>query len=134
MGLFFSPAILFFTFSGGLQVFNLHKPDKSTGYVPPAWILEMAQIHKSQTLRLPKEKSKPKQDESASRDPATRMKAAQPRESTLPFKSFVLVMSVGLMATTLLGIYMAFRLGGDGRLIWGMLAGGMLIPIAMLLL
>jgi hypothetical protein len=32
MGLFFSPAILFFAFSGGLQVFNLHKSDKSTGY------------------------------------------------------------------------------------------------------
>lgn len=39
LGLFFSPAILFFAFSGGLQVFNLHKQDKSIGYIPPAWIL-----------------------------------------------------------------------------------------------
>ncbi len=134
MGLLFSPAILFFAFSGALLTFNLHSPNKTTGYVPPAWVVEMAQIHKKQTVRLPKEKSKPAQDESGPRDPATEKKAAQPRKSTLPLKCFVVVMSAGLIATTLLGIWMAFRLGGDQRLIWGMLIGGTLLPIAMMFL
>ena len=116
------------------MTFNVHSRNKTTGYVPPVWVVEMAQIHKKQDMRLPKEKSKPKQDESTAADLATRKKAAPPRESTLPFKCFVLVMSAGLMATTLLGIYMAFRLGGDRRLIWGMLLGGTLLPIAMLFL
>jgi hypothetical protein len=43
-------------------------------------------------------------------------------------------MSAGLIATTLLGIYMAFRYGGNCWIIWGMLAGGTLLPIAMMAL
>jgi hypothetical protein len=134
MGLLFSPAILFFGFSGALQTFNLHSPNKSTGYVPPVWVVEMAQLHKKQTLSLPKEKSKASQSEPGPRDPADQEKAGQPRKSTLPLKCFVLLMSVGLLATTLLGIYMAFRYGGDRRLIWGMLIGGTLLPVAMMFL
>jgi hypothetical protein len=134
MGLLFSPAILFFGFSGALQTFNLHSPNKSTGYVPPVWVVEMAQLHKKQTLSLPKEKSKASRSEPVPRDAADQEKTAQPRKSTLPLKCFVLLMSVGLIATTLLGIYMAFRYGGDRRLIWAMLIGGTLLPIAMMLL
>lgn len=134
MGLFFSPAILFFSFSGALQTFNLHDTNRSTGYVPPTWVVEMAQIHKKQTMSLPKAKSKPTQPDPAPGDPAIRNKPAQPVESSLPLKCFVLAMSIGLIATTLLGIYMAFRFGGDQRIIWAMLAGGTVLPIAMMVL
>jgi hypothetical protein len=132
MGLVFSPAILFFAFTGALQTFDLHSPNKSTGYVPPAWVVEMAQLHKKQTLSLSKEKSKPAKSDSA--DPANPKKTAQPQKSALPLKCFVLVMSVGLIATTILGIYMAFRFGEAPGLIWGMLIGGTLLPIAMIFL
>src|ERR1700739_686402 len=90
MGLLFSPAILFFAFTGALQTFNLHSPNKSTGYVPPAWVVEMAQIHKKQTISMPKEKGKATQAEPGSSDPGTEKKAAKPRHSTLPLKCFVL--------------------------------------------
>jgi hypothetical protein len=134
MGLFFSPAILFFAFSGAVQTFNLHEVNTHTGYVPPTWVVEMAQIHKKQTTVLTKEKSKSKQPEPESGDPVPKKKAAHPEKSALPLKCFVLVMSIGLIVTTLLGIYMAFRFGGNRRLSWGMLIGGTLLPIAMLLL
>lgn len=132
LGLFFSPAILFFAFTGALQTFDLHSPNKSTGYVPPAWLVEMAQLHKKQTLDLAKEKSKSKQADSVSGDPAVHRKADPPRKSALPLKCFVAVMSVGLMVTTLLGIFMAFRFGVSPRLIWGLLAAGTLLPVAMI--
>jgi hypothetical protein len=132
MGLLFSPAILFFAFTGALQTFNLHSPNKSTGYVPPAWVVEMAQIHKKQTIGMPKEKSRATQAEPGSSDPGTEKKAAKPRHSTLPLKCFVLIMSLGLMATTFLGIFMAFRFKGNRRIIWGMLTAGTLLPIAMM--
>lgn len=132
MGLVFSPAILFFAFTGALQTFDLHSPNKSTGYVPPAWLVEMAQLHKKQTLSLTKEKNKPAKSDSS--DPPSPKKAIQPQRSPLPLKCFVLVMSVGLIATTILGICMAFRFGEDPRLIWGMLIGGTLLPIAMIFL
>lgn len=132
MGLFFSPAILFFAFTGALQTFDLHSPNKSTGYVPPAWLVEMAQLHKKQTLNLTKAKGKPTQAEPVSDEAAADKKAGSPRKSALPLKWFVVLMSLGLIATTLLGIYMAFCFGEAPRVIWGMLAAGTLLPIAMI--
>jgi hypothetical protein len=133
MGLFFSPAILFFAFSGAMQTFNLHEVNKTTGYVPPKWIVEMAQIHKKQTLALPKEKAKPVVPESAPRDPAAQKGVAPRRSPAFLLKCFVLAMSVGLMATTFLGIYMAFRYDVKRRILWGMLIAGTLLPIVMML-
>ena len=133
MGLFFSPAILFFAFSGAMQTFNLHEVNKTTGYVPPKWIVEMAQIHKKQTLALPKEKAKPVVPESAPRNPAAQTKVAPRRSSAFLLKCFVLAMSVGLIATTFLGIYMAFRYDVKRRILWGMLIAGTLLPIVMML-
>jgi hypothetical protein len=131
MGLFFSPAILFFALTGALQTFDLHSANKSTGYVPPVWLQEMAQVHKKQTLTLKKEKAK---DDSASTDDTVgNNKSAASRKSTLPMKWFVFLMSAGLIATTVLGIVMAFRFGGSQVLIWSMLIAGTLLPIAMIL-
>jgi hypothetical protein len=129
----YSPAILFFAFSGALQTFNLHSPNKSTGYVPPAWVVEMAQIYEKQTIGMPEEKSKATHAEQGSSDPGTEKNAAKQRHSTLPLECFVLIMSLGLMATTFLGIFMAFRFKGNRRIIWGMLTAGTLLPIAMIL-
>ena len=134
LGLFFSPAILLFSCSGALQTFNLHQANTHTGYVPPKWVVEIAQIHKKQTTKLPREKTKPPSPEPDTRDPVAPKKASDPApaKSSFPFKCFVLLMSVGLMATTLLGIYMAFRYGGSRALASGVLAAGTLIPAALL--
>ena len=132
MGLFFSPAILFFSFTGALQTLGLHSPNKSTGYVPPALLVEMAQLHKKQTLNLTKGKTKPIQAESVSGDPGVEEKAGLPQKSALPLKWFVVVMSVGLLLTTFLGIYMAFRFAGAPRVVWGILAAGTFLPMAMI--
>ena len=131
-GLFFSPAILFFSFTGALQTFDLHSPNNRTGYVPPAWLVEMAQLHKKQTLSLTKGKTKPTQAESVPQDPAVDKKAGSPHKSALLLKGFVVVMSVGLVLTTFLGIYMAFRFAGAPRMVWGLLAAGTFLPIAMI--
>ena len=134
MGLFFSPAILFFAFSGALQTFNLHKPNKTTGYVPPAWLLELSQLHKDQRIAPPKVKAKAAPVDSDSEEMATPKKAPKSEKSTLPLKGFTLVMSIGLIVSTLLGIYMAFRYGGDWRLVGATLIGGTVLPVTMMLL
>jgi hypothetical protein len=136
LGLFFSPAILVFAFSGAIQTFNLHQANTRTGYLPPTWVVEMAQIHKKQTMSLPKEKTKPASPELDTRDAVAPKKASASAsaKSSWLFKCFVLVMSVGLMVTTLLGIYMAFRYGGSPLLVWGMLTAGTLLPAALLFL
>ena len=133
LGLFFSPAILLFALSGALQTFNLHQANTRTGYVPPPWLVELAQIHKKQTTDLPKEKTKPALPAgSDSHDPVAARKASSPGKSTLPLKCFVVLMSAGLVATTLLGIYMAFSYGGNRVLVSATLAGGILLPVAMM--
>lgn len=134
LGLLFAPSILFFAFSGGLQVFNLHKPDKTSGYIPPTWVLEMAQVHKSQTLSISKKTTKTAQADSGTADPETDKHSTQVTKSKLPLQIFFAVMSAGLMITTLLGIYMAFPYGGKPWLIWSSLLAGTAIPIAMLVL
>jgi hypothetical protein len=134
LGLFFSPAILFFAFSGALQTFNLHDANRRTGYVPPTWVVQMAQIHKKQTASLPKPKAKMKTPVADSEDTPAPKTDAPGRQSTWALKYFVVAMSAGLIATTLLGIYMSFRYGGDKRLACGALLCGTLLPVAMLLL
>ena len=139
MGLFFAPAILFFAFSGAIQTFDLHKANARTGYAPPTWVLEMAQIHKSQNMNVTKAKSKPKKVESDAADSAPEdapapKSAANPRHSALAMKWLVVIMSVGLILSTLLGIYMSFQYGGDPRLAWGALLTGTLIPVALLVI
>ena len=133
VGLFFSPAILFFAFSGALQTFNLHKADTRTGYTPPMWIQEIAQIHKSQNMNV-KTKSKPKKAESDPElnDAPAPKKGAKPDHSALPIKWFVVIMSAGLIVTTALGIYMSFSYGGYPRLVWVALIAGVVVPIALL--
>lgn len=137
MGLFFSPAILFFAFSGSLQTLNLHKADARTGYTPPMWILEIAQIHKSQNMTV-KIKNKPKRAESDTADPELNdatapRRDAKPGHSTLPMKWFVVIMSIGLIVTTALGIYMSFSYGGNPRLAWATLIAGVVVPMAFLM-
>ena len=50
LGVFFAPAILFFAFSGSLQLFSLHEGHPGESYQPPKWIEELASIHKDQRI------------------------------------------------------------------------------------
>ncbi len=50
LGITFAPLILFFAFSGALQVLGLHDTDRETGQEPPAWIQVLASVHKHQRV------------------------------------------------------------------------------------
>src|ERR1700726_3636874 len=57
VGVFTTPAILFFALSGSLQTFSLHETTKGSSYKPPQWILVLAQIHKKQSAQVPQRKA-----------------------------------------------------------------------------
>jgi uncharacterized iron-regulated membrane protein len=60
IGVFISPAILFFAFTGALQTFSLHEPGHGrTNYKPPAWIVTLGQLHKNQTPVVPVRRQPP---------------------------------------------------------------------------
>jgi hypothetical protein len=59
LGVFITPALLFFAFTGALQTFSLHETTRGSSYKPPAWAVILAQIHKKQTTVVPVRKLPP---------------------------------------------------------------------------
>jgi hypothetical protein len=129
---FFAPAILFFSVTGAFQTFNLHKP--LPGYQPPAVLQALASMHKNQNLNV-------KYVDPAGAKPA---KAARPDDPPKPvrppltaaaqliLKIFTALVSVGLAATTILGLYMAWATTRRRAvLLW--FAAGLVLPMLVML-
>ena len=111
LGVFFAPMIILFALSGALQTFRLQESPKGSTYTPPAWIVKLADIHK---------------DQRAAHEPG--------RRRSLPLQWFVVIMSAGLIVTSILGIYMAFKYNYDKRMVIGLIVVGFIIPIVLLYL
>ncbi len=109
LGVFFSPLIIFFAFSGMLQTFRWNDSGKNGSYTAPTWIVKLAAIHKNQRL---------------ARGPGG--------PSPMPLKILVAIMSVGLVITSILGIYMAFKYERRHWAVWGMIIGGIVLPLVLL--
>src|SRR5437763_657915 len=104
LGVFFAPAILFFAFSGSLQLFSLHEGHPGESYQPPKWIEELASIHKDQRIAEhhgPSPSFAAAQESTAPRTRALSREgtseAHQRSNGTLALKCFFLAMSIGLM-------------------------------------
>jgi hypothetical protein len=140
LGVFFAPTILLFALSGALQTFNLHENKGGGPYKPPAWIVAVASIHKDQTLPEPKAG---RHADAAAHDHDAEASAARPdadaapkasRPSPLPLKVFVLLLAVGLMVSSVLGVWVALQMRAKRRLTLLLLAAGTLAPIVLLFL
>ena len=126
-GAFFAPAILFFALTGALQTFDLHKP--KPGYFPPAAVQAMASMHKDQDLHVKYG------DEARARTPARPDAGAGPAGpkalARQALKAFVALMSAGLAATTLLGLYMSWQTARRRAvLLW--FAAGLALPLLLM--
>jgi hypothetical protein len=127
-GVFFAPSILFFAFTGALQTFGLHEGGKGESYTPPAWIVQLARVHKDQRLE-----NHPRKPPSRVSSPTPQTHEHPDEDSRIPWlKWFVLTMATGLITTTLMGIYMAFAYHRNRTLLWGLLLTGALLPALLL--
>jgi hypothetical protein len=147
LGVFFTPTILFFAFSGALQTFGLHESPRRGEPPPIAWIADIASIHKEQKLRTETSHehdatpagegaAAPRSAPPASASPATGPAAspAKQEESWQPLKLFVLLMAIGLGMSSLIGVYLALS-NPRARAEAGMaLALGAILPLLLLLL
>lgn len=111
LGVFFAPLIILFALSGALQTFRLQESPKGSTYAPPAWIVKLADIHKDQ-----------------------RASHEQGSHRSISLQWFVVLMSAGLIGTSFLGIYMAFKYNREKRLVFGLMILGFVIPIVLLYL
>ena len=132
LGVFFAPLIIFFAFSGSLQVFKLHETYKDIPGSQGDWIAWFAQMHKEQAWTPPpvarprKAVPEPAKDAAPSAAPSR-----EPARSAVPMKWFVVSMGVALMVTTLLGLYIAFNYPRRRKGFFFALALGVLLPIVL---
>lgn len=126
-GLFFAPAILFFAFSGAIQTIGLQ--DRPS---PPRWISAMAGIHKKQSIPAPRVAKPRPRPESGAAAPR-REEHDEAGSSAIPLKAFVLLLSIGLILSTALGIAIAFSNQATRRGATIALAAGLILPVLLLL-
>ena len=101
LGVFFAPLIIFYAFTGSMQVFKLHESYRDTPGSQGDWIAWFGQFHKEQSWKPPR--VAPAKGAAAP--------SPKPEESlwTKPMKWLVALMGAALMATILLGLYIAFN-------------------------
>lgn len=137
LGVFITPALIFFAFTGALQTFSLHETTRGSSYKPPAWVATLAQIHKKQNTAVPVRKlqpvtpqiGQPAADKVSKPLPAAAL--SKPHHS-LPLKIFFLVVAIGLFLSSVTGLYMTYKYVRNKPLITATLAAGTIFPIALL--
>ncbi len=159
LGVFATPALLFFAITGALQTFSLHETTRGSDYKPPKIIAELAQLHKKQTLVVPEKKSqpptpakqaadkpdndkpvgdKPAHDKHVAEDsthqaPSAPGPEAKPK-NLLPMKIFFLIIAISLLLSTITGLYMSYKFVRNKTLVTASLLAGIIIPVLLTLL
>ena len=129
IGVFFTPAILFFAISGGLQTFRLQQSSGWSGASPPQWIAWMASVHTDQAKFVPKpEANKPKPP----MDPAKAAERAAHQKAVLPMKVFTIALALALSLSALLGAVIALNMRATWRISAIMLMAGSILPLLLL--
>jgi hypothetical protein len=149
VGVFTAPALLFFSFTGAMQTFNLHETTPGSSYTPPKWVVALGQLHKKQTTVVPARKPKPASASgdspqglpthdltgSSPQNPAPARKMVEARAPAanrhLPMKVFFLLAAMGLAVSTLSGVYMAWKYARP-LLVIGLLLAGIVVPCVLL--
>ena len=135
LGVFFAPLVLFFAFTGVLQVFKLHETCRETSTCLSDWVAWFGQFHKEQGWIAPRNPPKKAAAPAVARAEEPKKeepKKAEPTTGPLVMKWFIALMGVTLMATTLLGLYIAFNYPRRRKGFFIALGAGIVIPLALM--
>ena len=127
LGVLFAPTIIFFALSGALQLFGLHETERGE---TPGLVAKMGMVHTHQTTQVPQRKPQP-QAAPLHVEPA---RPAQPKPTTLPIKIFFALMAISLIASSGLGLWIAFTSKRDRTLHVALLVAGVVLPVLLLAL
>lgn len=109
LGVFFAPLLLFFILTGWYQTVT---PDRRKGTEDSDdWVSRLTRVHVEQYL--------PSKDAEG--------------YSTRSFRVLVVVMSLALTATILLGVFLAFRTLKSPWAVWASFSLGIVVPVLILL-
>lgn len=130
IGVFLAPAILFFAFSGLIQVLGWQDQRNPA---PPGWVSAIAGIHKHQMLPKPRP---------AAPEPARKPAVAKGGDhdddhdhgAFAPLKIFALLTAIGLFVTTLIGLTVALGTRAMRRNALVALGLGVVVPVILLMI
>ena len=109
LGCLFAPILIFFAVTGAWQLYRWNDNTKN-GYTAPPALKMMSAIHKDQNL------------------------GGKKHSVYTPLRSFMFLSAAGLVLTTALGIFMAFRCARNVFAPILCLGAGIIIPVAILLI
>jgi hypothetical protein len=140
LGVFTTPALIFFALTGFLQTFSFHETTRGSTYKPSKILVQLGQLHKKQTLVVPERKAQPPAKPAAD-TPAIQPSPSTPRSDTpvakkqnlWPMKIFFAIVSISLLLSTVTGLYMAYKYIRNKQLITASLIAGIVIPILLLI-
>jgi hypothetical protein len=136
IGAFIAPSVLFFAATGALQLFSLH--EAHGGYTPPPLLEKLSAVHKDQRFAAdshhddgaPPAASGPKAGAPDHDDDHPKALPAR----TVALKWLFLAIDIGLMVSTLIGVWMALTFTRNKGLIWALLILGAVLPVLILAL
>ena len=136
IGMFIAPSVLFFAITGSLQLFSLH--EDHAGYEAPPLFEKLGALHKDQVFALSDHHDHgppPSAGEAKAPDAPAHEEAKPPKPfKVMALKWLFLAVALGLIASTLLGIWMALTVGRRKGLSLLILAAGIAAPLALLVI
>ena len=132
IGMLIAPSVLFFAATGAVQLFGLHEAHDA--YRPPAALAALSALHKDQVLAVPKPKPRHAPEPSGRGQKPKAGADAGPKLSTWLLKGVFLAVALGLIASTCLGIWMAFQDRRRRTLNLVLLAVGVMTPVLLALI
>lgn len=127
LGVLFAPSIILFAVSGLFQLNGCHE-----GESPNSVVVRTAQVHIHQTTSLPNRRPPRAEAAPAASSPAPMHKESG--ESFRPIKAFFMLMSLALLASSILGLWIAFTSKRDQKLNIALFIAGVILPIVFLLI
>ena len=139
IGMVIAPTVLLFSMTGVLQIYELH--EAHAGYTPPTVVAKLGVLHKKQLYRegrrpsaAPSQKPSEKPAEKPAAGPSSagsHPEAETPRISTTLLKAFFALASVGLVISTITGVWMTLRQPLNRVRHILLLAAGAVIPLVL---
>jgi uncharacterized iron-regulated membrane protein len=131
LGMLIAPSVLFFALTGALQTFRLH--DAHGAYQPLPLVEKLGMLHKDQVFARKERRKRPPEPATAHEGPPPPPAEGGDHVSlgTLVLKWFFLLVAAGLTSSTVLGLWIGLTHLRHKRVALGLLAVGIVLPVAL---
>ena len=132
LGMLIAPTVLFFALTGALQIFSLHEAHGA--YQPLPLVEKLGSLHKDQVFALKERHGPPPGANAAAQEgPPPRPDDDDDHASlgTWMLKWFFLLVATGLTSSTVLGLWIGLTHLRHKRVALGLLAVGVVLPVAL---